>query len=445
MRFLFTFLVCAACAGETPEPPKIDRPLLDLAQNSLGAEAFTAGRALQARGQFAQAEQAYRQALEQAPVNPQYHYYLGVALHAQSRFQEAQTEFEKAIAIKPDYAGPHIALGKILYDAHGMAAEARELLTTALDLAPEATEARYILGLIHLREGQLEEAHDIFAAIAAIDTTHLQAISQLGQIYLQQGDYEQAENQFMQAIRLKAHEPAAYRQLGQALVQSGKTKEGQRYIERARIISAQNDRLKPHQEAMLAYPDQPKAHSNLAALYNRYGLRKLAAEHYHQSIRIDSTYGPGYQGLGNMYQQRGNDALAARYYLEALRWDSTLAESHNNLGLLLHKKGELDKAIEQYERAVRFAPESGFYSSNLGSAYLQTDRLDLARTTAERAIAQDSTLTSALVLLGEIHLREGNIAQAISQWETAATKGANSEKLRAKIVDAQQRLAAQKQ
>ena len=146
-----------------------------------------------------------------------------------------------------------------------------------------------------------------------------------------------------------------------------------------------------------------------------------------------------------MYQQRGNDALAARYYLEALRWDSTLAESHNNLGLLLHKKGELDKAIEQYERAVRFAPESGFYSSNLGSAYLQTDRLDLARTTAERAIAQDSTLTSALVLLGEIQLREGNIAQAISQWETAATKGANSEKLRAKIADAQQRRAAQKQ
>ena len=59
-----------------------------------------------ARGLFTQAEQAYRQALQQAPANPQYHYYLGVALHAQSRFAEAQTQFEKALELKPDYAGP---------------------------------------------------------------------------------------------------------------------------------------------------------------------------------------------------------------------------------------------------------------------------------------------------------------------------------------------------
>ena len=38
---------------------------------------------------FAQAEQTYLQALNQAPTNPQYHYYLGVVLHAQSRFAEA--------------------------------------------------------------------------------------------------------------------------------------------------------------------------------------------------------------------------------------------------------------------------------------------------------------------------------------------------------------------
>ena len=68
-----------------------------------------------------------------APANPQYHYYLGVTLHAQSRFAEAQTQFEKALELKPDYAGPRIALGKMLYDVHGKVEEARQFLSEALE------------------------------------------------------------------------------------------------------------------------------------------------------------------------------------------------------------------------------------------------------------------------------------------------------------------------
>ena len=192
------------------------------------------------------------------------------------------------------------------------------------------------------------------------------------------------------SIRLSPPGPASFLGLGQTLLRSGKTEEGQRLLERARVLGEQNAQLRPHQDAVRQNPDPPRAHSNLAGLYNRFGRLKLAAEHYRQSIVIDSTYRLGYQGLGNMYQRRGDDAMAARYYFEALRWDSTLAESHNNLGLLLHKKGELEKAIKQYERAVREAPETGFYHSNLGNGYLETDRLDQAQQAAERALAHQT-------------------------------------------------------
>ena len=129
---LFFLFVFAACDSETPDTTQAPASPADPA-----AQTFTSGRALQARGLFSQAEQAYRQALQQAPDNPQYHYYLGVVLHAQSRFAEAQTQFEKALELKPNYAGPRIALGKMFYDVHGKVEEARQLLTEALELAPQ--------------------------------------------------------------------------------------------------------------------------------------------------------------------------------------------------------------------------------------------------------------------------------------------------------------------
>ena len=303
---------------------------------------------------------AYRQALQQAPDNPQYHYYLGVVLHAQSRFAEAQTQFEKALELKPDYAGPRIALGKMFYDVHGKIEEARQLLTEALELAPNAVEARYILGVIHQREGQLQEAREVFAAIATADSTHLQARLQLGLADLKLGNYQEAERQLRQVARRSPHEPAAFLGIGQALLRMGRDAEGQRALERARVLDEQNAQLKPHQDALRQHPDQPQTHSNLAALYSRFGRLKLAVEHYRQSILIDSTYGLGYQGLGTLLQRRGKDDLAARYYLEALSHDSTLAESHNNLGLIFHKQDPTRKGPQTIQAGRAVCPIYGF-------------------------------------------------------------------------------------
>ena len=381
--------------------------------------------------------------LQQAPDNPQYHYYLGVVLHAQSHFVEAQTQFEKALELKPDYAGPRIALGKMFYDVYGKVEEARQLLTEALELAPSAVEARYILGVIHQREGQLQEAREIFAAIATADSTHLQARLQLGQVDLKLGNYQEAEKQLRQVARLSPHEPAAFLGIGQALLRMGRDAEGQRALERVRVLDEQNAQLKPHQDALRQHPDQPQAHSNLAALYSRFGRLKLAVEHYRQSILIDSTYGLGYQGLGTLFQRRGKDDLAARYYLEALSHDSTLAESHNNLGLIFHKQGQLEKALRQYERAARFAPSTGFYYSNLGNVYLEMDQLDQAQAAVEQAIELDEKLYSARILLGDIHARRGEFARAIALWENVPSGGATNEALRAKIAEARRQLSTQ--
>ena len=295
MRLALLFLfVCAACARETPDPPQDPS-----SPTSSAAQTFAAGRVLQSRGLFTQAEQAYRQALQQFPTNPQYHYYLGVVLHAQNRFAEAQTQFEKALELKPDYAGPRIALGKMFYDVHGKVEEARQLLTEALELAPNAVEARYILGVIDQREGQLQEAREIFAAIVAADSTYLQARLQLGLVDLELGNYQEAEKQLRQVAHLSPHEPAAFLGIGQALLSMSRTSKGQRALERARVLDEQNAQLKPHQDAVRQYP-QPtpsplQSRRTLQPLWaSQTSCRALSPVHPH---RLDLW--PGVPGIGH--------------------------------------------------------------------------------------------------------------------------------------------------
>ena len=139
---------------------------------------FEEGRRLQARADFKGAESRYRQAIAVAPSNP-HTFYLGTVLHATSRYGEARSLFEEAIRLKPDYAAPRIALGKLLYDVDGNSAAASKLLREALELAPQAAEARYTLALIQLREGQSEEAIRLFSELVEADSSNAQARTQL--------------------------------------------------------------------------------------------------------------------------------------------------------------------------------------------------------------------------------------------------------------------------
>jgi len=60
-----------------------------------------AGKAAYARGEYAEAERLFRQALAAAPDVPEVHYHRGVALTHLHRWAEAAAAYEKALALRP--------------------------------------------------------------------------------------------------------------------------------------------------------------------------------------------------------------------------------------------------------------------------------------------------------------------------------------------------------
>lgn len=421
-------LLCAACSsGPSPE----------------AQAAFESGLGLHQQGQLAEAEAAYRRAVELAPEEARYHYQLGVALHAQGRFQDAEPSLQRAADLDRKYLPPRIALAKVAYDVKGDAARARKYLQEALDLDPRSTEALYTLGVIEQREGNFPAALAQFALIDSAASAYPQAQAQMGQCYLQAGQLDQAVEALKRAIRLAPQEPGPFIALGQVLTRQGRAREGQLLLARAEQLKQQYTQLQPYMEAVRRNPRLAPPHYNLGAIYARFGQVRPAEEHYQKALALDSSYALAYQGLGSLAQRQGDEAKALDYYQRALSKDPTLSEAHNNIGLIYHKQGKLEEAVREYQAAIQLAPDKGFVYVNLGNLYKDQKQLDLARQTLLKAVSLDSTLMGGKELLGDVLALQGQVKEAIAIWEPLVRQQPEHRELALKVQKARELLKSE--
>jgi tetratricopeptide (TPR) repeat protein len=99
------------------------------------ADLMRLGDAFMSRQRWADAEQAYRQALEMAPGFADLHARRGQALLELDRLEDAVEEFQEAVAQNPGYAEAHALLGVALRRA-GREQEAKAAFRAALDADP---------------------------------------------------------------------------------------------------------------------------------------------------------------------------------------------------------------------------------------------------------------------------------------------------------------------
>ena len=99
------------------------------------------GILLRQRGEFAEAERLFREALETDDTFARARYQLGAVLEQQGRVEEAISELVSAAGGDASYAEPHYALARI-YRRQGRAAEAAQALATFKTLHDAQRQAR---------------------------------------------------------------------------------------------------------------------------------------------------------------------------------------------------------------------------------------------------------------------------------------------------------------
>jgi tetratricopeptide (TPR) repeat protein len=188
-------------------------------------------------------------------------------------FKNGETLWRHALASCPNSWGPHFFWGTMLQES-GRLSEAVDQFDQAVQLNPDAYDARNHLGDALLRAGRTEDAILQYVQTLRIKPDNAKAHDNLGTALLFQGNVQDAISHYEQALRIKPDLASAHYNLGYALVQAGRVQDG----------------IGHYEQALQLNPDYVEAHYNLGIALEQTGNVPEAIRHYEQALRIKSNF-----------------------------------------------------------------------------------------------------------------------------------------------------------
>jgi tetratricopeptide (TPR) repeat protein len=200
-------------------------------------ELYAQAERAEQQGAFDQAEELYRQVLQEEPRNADAHYRLGLALKRQGRLAEAVASFQQAIYCRPDFPEAYRELGASFQHSAQFHADSPKTYND--------------LGGALFAQGRYEEALASFQKALRIDPHCAEAHLNVGAGYQAQGKLDEAAASFRQAVACQPDWGRTHSDLGAVLYRQGKPREA----------------LVCFEDAVRCQPDFADAHHNLGILH----------------------------------------------------------------------------------------------------------------------------------------------------------------------------------
>jgi Tfp pilus assembly protein PilF len=183
-------------------------------------------------------------------------------------------------------------------------------------------------------------------------------------------DYRSELTLWRSAVAAYPNNPRAHSNLGLALFESGQLPEA----------------IAQYGAALRLAPDSAEIHNNLGNVLFLTGQPEAAMAEFDEALRLEPGFAKAHYNRGTLLVQLGRLPDAVAEYEAALRLDPDYADAHNNLGNVMFQLGHLPEAVAHYDQALRLDPESAEAHNNLGSALLQSGRIDEAARQFEEAL-----------------------------------------------------------
>ena len=243
---------------------------------------------------------------------------LGFVFYERGYFEQAQQFFEQAGRNNPNSAEAVYGLGSA-YLQQQKNSEARDCFQRALKL-----QATYPgtwpncwnnLGILAAREGNYDEAIELFQHALQIDPKHSIALQNLGSAYRQKKNWPEAQEALERALQLNPDDPEANYSMGMVFAQQNDTDRGYEYL----------------QKAIALRPAYPEALNNLGILLLRTRHPAEAIQSFQQCIRVAPNYDQAYLNLARMYMIEGDRGRAKNILEELLKQQPDDAQAKETL------------------------------------------------------------------------------------------------------------------
>ncbi len=268
---------------------------------------------------FSKALPHFERAVEEQPEYADLRCYLGATYFHLGDLEKAKAEFERALAISPRYKKACYYHGLLLYML-GEKKRATELITEAIDGEMTRTPLNVSLALVHLREGNLEEAMTVLHEILNAGSGSPDVLYFIGEVYLRMEHFDDAENFFRKALEGNPSFLRAREKLAHVMMKKGRIEEAERLLE-----------------------------------------------------SLETEFADLYKIKGDIKFHRGDIDSALSLYRKSLEVNSEYGEAVLSLAMTLRKKGREEEAEQILKRLIEVDPENVVARSMLGRGPLDLE------------------------------------------------------------------------
>jgi Flp pilus assembly protein TadD len=135
-----------------------------------------------------------------------------------------------------------------------------------------------------------------------------------------------------------------------------------------------SDPVRLYRNSLLATPQSPSVHYNLAFSLKERGDLQEALSEYDRVLQLDRNYPHGFVSLGDVYLQLGSFSAAQMAYGQALKQTPNDTSVLLNSGVAYQKAGAMTEAEATYQRVLQVDPASSAAHVDLGVLYFQEKR-----------------------------------------------------------------------
>lgn len=235
---------------------------------------FQAAKQFHQRGQLAEAELAYRQALAASPDDPNILHLFAALLDQRGDLDTAQVLLYRAIELRPGFVQARFNLSRLLR-RRGAMEESIALCRSVIALAPGHRDARLDLAGMYLRLLRLPEAIAEYRQLLSLTPDDTGAINNLGVALMMAGDLDAAEACLRQILAVAPQDREALNNLGNVLIERDQAEEA------ARV----------YRQALDARPDDAQVRANLANALEKMGDTQGARAAYRRCVAGEGNDG----------------------------------------------------------------------------------------------------------------------------------------------------------